>query len=291
MRLDELDRLVQTLRDRIKEHHKLLGGNEQATRYALINPLLTSLGWNLADPSEFQPEFGGPGRGRPDYAMVHEGEPYLVVEAKKLGTPIDGTHSQVGGYLLNHHVQYGVVTNGDEWRGFDSRADDRVVFEFQVSEPRSSPLSLLWLWRGNFMGKTRRQPVPVHHMPMPGPPSPPSIGKPLPEIRYEKGMANPGRLFFPDGTERDVSKSWARVQVATGEWLVGGDKVKHLPLRNEHGTLLMTDGRDAGRLLKAREVGRDRWISTGLSPKSHLRRAKELLESCRVDPNTVRLGA
>lgn len=287
MRLDELDQLVQTLRDRIKAHQLLLSGNEQATRYALINPLLAGLGWNLADPSEFLPEFGGPAAGRPDYAMVSEGEPYLVVEAKKLGTPIDGTHNQVGGYLLNHRVQYGVATNGDEWRGYDSRSDERVVFKFQVSNPSSSPLSLLWLWRGNFVGKTRRRPVPVPGVPeqkrFPSPPN----GRPLPDVRYKKGMATPRRLFFPERADKNVSKSWARVQVATAEWLVETGKVGGLPLCNNRGTLLMTEERDAGRLPKAREIARDRWIGTNLDPTSHLRRARELLEQCGVDPHTV----
>ena len=50
--LDELSRVVQILAERIKEHGHTLRGNELGTRYALIDPLLANLGWDLADPNE-----------------------------------------------------------------------------------------------------------------------------------------------------------------------------------------------------------------------------------------------
>ena len=57
MWLDELDQAVRTLAGRIKQHERTLQGNEQATRYALIDPLLVALGWNLADPGEVIAEY------------------------------------------------------------------------------------------------------------------------------------------------------------------------------------------------------------------------------------------
>ena len=59
MWLDDLNELVDTLKQRIEQHKDVLGKNETATRYALIDPLLTALGWDLQDPGQVQTECGG----------------------------------------------------------------------------------------------------------------------------------------------------------------------------------------------------------------------------------------
>ena len=94
MWLDDLTELVGTLEERIEQHKDVLGRNETATRYALIDPLLTALGWDLQDPGQVQTEYST-GDGRADYAMLAGGDtsrPRLVIEAKKLGR---GCRSQI----------------------------------------------------------------------------------------------------------------------------------------------------------------------------------------------------
>ena len=90
MWLDELSKTVETLAKRIREHGTTLTGSEAATRYGLIDPLLMALGWDLSDPSQVRPEYPTGEGTRADYAMLHQSEPYLIIEAKKLGVTLSG---------------------------------------------------------------------------------------------------------------------------------------------------------------------------------------------------------
>ena len=102
----------------------------------------------------------------------------------------------------------------------------------------------------------------------------------------------PKRLLFPDGTTKDVSKSWAAIQVAIAEWLFDGGRVKGLPLKNSRGTHLANSkattakGKD---FRSGRRIRDSFWIDMNFGPASHLRKAKELLLACDVPPETVTL--
>ena len=52
MDLDELRDLIETLQQRIEKHGSALQASEALTRYALIDPLLRTLGWDTGDPSQ-----------------------------------------------------------------------------------------------------------------------------------------------------------------------------------------------------------------------------------------------
>lgn len=299
MWLDELERTVRTLADRIKVYEGTLLSNETATRYALIDPLLVSLGWNLADPSEVQVEHKLGANMRVDYAMLSDGQPYLLIEAKNLGTPLSQAAVQAGQYALTTSARYVVLTNGRQWEGYSLRGEEQEkrVFEFNITSPSSATLDLLWLWNGNFRGRTTRLKLPewseVHSPTTITPPRRPrTSGKPLSVVRYKQGMGKPSRLIFPDGTTEDVSKSWASVQVKTAEWLIDNKRVKDLPLRNKRGTHLMHNSptsKDGLQFKAPRRLRGNYWINTHFNPANHLRRAIELLFECGVEPDTVRL--
>lgn len=305
MWLDELEQMVRTLADRIRQHGHTLRGNELATRYALIDPLLVSLGWNLADPSEVVAEYrlGDGGDRRVDYAMLYDGRPYLLVEAKNLGERLLKAAEQAGQYALTTSAQFVVLTNGQHWEGYSLGGRDKRVFEFDVARSDSVALDLLWLWRGNFKGRTvepkLRTPsgeaaVSTSTATAPTSPKHTASGEPLPAVTYAKTMNKPRRLVFPDGTLKDVSRSWASVQPATAEWLIDNNHVhaKNLPLCNKGGTHLLHSSptrRDGIAFKSHREVRKGYYIDTNFAPANQLRKAKELLESCGVDPNTVRL--
>ena len=48
MLLDELIRVIETIENRIERHGNSLRENETRTRMALIDPLLSALGWDTA---------------------------------------------------------------------------------------------------------------------------------------------------------------------------------------------------------------------------------------------------
>ena len=69
MPLDDLVSVIETLQQRIRDHGESLRQNEIRTRAALIDPLLTALGWDVADPGLVMPEYDVSGR-KADYALL-----------------------------------------------------------------------------------------------------------------------------------------------------------------------------------------------------------------------------
>ena len=65
MWLDELNDLVVELSTKIDQHREILQKSESSTRYCLIDPLLTALGWDLSDPAQVLTEYNsGQWQGR-----------------------------------------------------------------------------------------------------------------------------------------------------------------------------------------------------------------------------------
>lgn len=159
--LGALDKLVGVLAERIQRHGNDLSKSESMTRYALIDPILSLVGWDLANPDQVRPEDTYQG-GRPDYVMFHQGSPVIVVEAKRLNAKLidqaDNKDSakQARNYALDIGCSSFVVTNGDQWMGYDlllpGDLSEKRTFEFNVTGGRAS-LELLWLWPGNFRGQ------------------------------------------------------------------------------------------------------------------------------------------
>ncbi len=161
---DELYDLVAELGEKIRRYGDVYRSNESATRYSLIDPVLTALGWDLADTSRVLPEYplrgseSGRGRSRvADYAMLHEsGRPQFFVEAKNLDTVIDKDSpavEQAINYTIRSDCEYVVVTNGDTWEAYRPRASGELherrttAFRIEDEDHRSTVTAMLWLWR------------------------------------------------------------------------------------------------------------------------------------------------
>lgn len=170
--LTDLIKVIETIRRRINEHHSSLAGNETRTRQALIDPLLTALGWDVADPDLVTLEYVA-GGGRADYALLGSGGPVAVVEAKKLRRTLhDNDTNQALNYANRQGINYMAVTNGDEWTLYDvfKRAplDERMLMQLKISErpPHESAIQSLRLWNPNLSsGAESVVPVPSIVMP------------------------------------------------------------------------------------------------------------------------------
>ena len=301
MWLDELKDLVDELRQRIDKHARALNKSESTTRYALIDPLLAKVGWRLADPSHVLTEYVTENGKRLDYAMWDDrGRMCLVVEAKSLDKQVDGETDQAIQYCYTAGCQHFVVTNGDQWKGYDLYAAgdlrEKLRFDFTVTG-RAGIMELFWLWPGNFEGAPAR---PKLHQQRstegdddspPSPRSAPTAGEPLSNVRYEKGR-KPGRLQFPNGNAVDVSKSWRCIQSETVKWLVETHRMTSCPIKNKRGTTLVNDVAESTSGVPFRsslQVCKGFYINTNLAPADHIRKAQEILLACEVDPATVRL--
>ena len=156
MPLESLLELVETLRKRIGGHRAALSGNEMLTRYALVDPLLCALGWDTADPAIVIPEdTSGLGRGRPDYVLQNNGQPAMVIEAKKLGSGLqDGTRQAVA-YAMdaNRQARYFAITDGQHWEIYDTNRPARNMraasFDIMAAAPAEVCLKAMALWRPN----------------------------------------------------------------------------------------------------------------------------------------------
>lgn len=152
MPLESLFTLVETLSDRIDKHGPALRQSEALTRYALIDPLLRELGWDTEDPNMVIPEYRS-GNGRADYALINDGSPAMMVEAKSLGTNLGGTVLSQGiQYCLEQGTRFFCVTDGRIWEIYETHKpvpiDDKRIVRFDVKDnPAQVGLNSLALWR------------------------------------------------------------------------------------------------------------------------------------------------
>jgi hypothetical protein len=113
---------VEQVRERIQRHREL---DEQNTKASLIDPVFRSLGWDMEDLDEVRREYKQrPSDGPVDYALFVAGEPRLFIEAKKLGSNLADRRwaSQVVGYATTAGVEWVVLTDGNEYRIYNSHA-------------------------------------------------------------------------------------------------------------------------------------------------------------------------
>lgn len=96
---------------------------EEATKQAFILPFLNAMGYNVFDPTEVVPELSadvGVKKGeKVDYAIMADGKPIILIEAKFCGINLDTiTPTQLYRYFSVTHARIGILTNGIVYRFF-----------------------------------------------------------------------------------------------------------------------------------------------------------------------------
>ena len=115
----------------VRKRHELCK-TEEASKTALILPFFRDvLGYDTFDPTIFVPEFTadvGIKKGeRVDYAILRDGTPEILIEAKWNGATLDGCESQLYRYFGTTSAKLGILTNGVEYRFFgDLDGDNRM---------------------------------------------------------------------------------------------------------------------------------------------------------------------
>lgn len=115
---------------------------EEATKNAMVMPLIQILGYNVFDPFEVTPELVadvGTKKGeKVDYAILRNGKPIILFECKKSGGDLNISHaSQLFRYFTTTEARFGVLTNGLTYRFFTDLEqlnimDDKPFFEFNL---------------------------------------------------------------------------------------------------------------------------------------------------------------
>ena len=248
--LDDLVQTIETLQKRVKEHRDYLGNYESRTRVALIDPLLSVLGWDVSDPDAVHIE-PRTVNGWADYALLGSNrKPVMFVEAKKL-TDQDSPIRQTVGYAVSENIEnrtnvrYCASTNGDVWEVYDIIAQESVMrVSLARDDAAKCALKLIGLWRrsledGSFdqaiepvfdegckialeptvqvQGVPVPQPTPAHRATQLS--APVGAGWTLLTGELSASWQNqPSRICLPDGKEVETP-SWREVIRAICRWL------------------------------------------------------------------------
>ena len=238
MLLDSLLKLVETLRERIDAHGGALRQSEALTRYALIDPMLRYLGWDTDDPALVVPEYKS-GSGSADYALLDGGRPLMMVEAKKLDTPLrDAVLSQGINYCLMEGTKHFTVTDGQRWEIYETHKpvpiDDKrfVAFDLKAQSPAEVCLKALALWRPSVesgyvatgsdpVAEKENVPANTNVMVTPQSSSAPDDREwlMLSELNPQSGSEHPVEVLFPDNSTASIT-AWTSLLVEMVNWLV-----------------------------------------------------------------------
>lgn len=117
---------------------------EEATKTAMIMPLIQALGYNVFDPTEVTPELiadiGTKKGEKVDYAILRDGQPVMLFECKKAGAELSVNNAgQLFRYFHVTAARFGVLTNGIVYRFFTdleqpNKMDETPFFEFNILE-------------------------------------------------------------------------------------------------------------------------------------------------------------
>lgn len=94
---------------------------EEATKTSVVLPFFSLLGYDIFNPLEFIPEYTadtGTKKGeKVDYAVMQNGEPIMIIEAKSINTDLNAKHiNQLFRYFTVTKARFGILTNGIVYR-------------------------------------------------------------------------------------------------------------------------------------------------------------------------------
>jgi predicted type IV restriction endonuclease len=110
--------------------------DEANTKAAILRDFLDLLDWQI--PQNTQLEYSVEAFGQTykvDYALILDGAPVAFLEAKGADTALTADHDeQLSSYMMNKNVNYGILTNGKQYRFFQRRVDASNVNVQQVGD-------------------------------------------------------------------------------------------------------------------------------------------------------------
>lgn len=133
---------------------------EEATKTAIILPLLQLLGYDVFDPNIIVPEFTadvGVKKGeKVDYAILENGEVAMLIECKHHNQNLGKHNSQLFRYFATTKTRFAMLTNGIKFQFFsDIKAqnimDEKPFFEFDITQISDFEIDMLeWFHKDYF---------------------------------------------------------------------------------------------------------------------------------------------
>ncbi|MBC1505059.1 type I restriction endonuclease [Listeria booriae] len=149
MEQDKFTANVKVLGERIAQLKESIV-TEEATKTSLIMPFFQLLGYDVFNPLEFTPEFiadVGIKKGeKVDYAILADGKPILLIEAKSINEQLKKHDSQLFRYFGTTTAKFGILTNGDEYRIYTdleepNKMDPTRFFTFKLTDVQDTQIS------------------------------------------------------------------------------------------------------------------------------------------------------
>lgn len=139
---------IKVLSNRIKKvQHSV--STEEATKTSFIMPFFQILGYDIFNPEEFIPEFTadvGIKKGeKVDYAIMNEGNPVILIEAKSVNEELQKHDSQLFRYFGTTAAKFAILTNGIIYRFYtdleeQNKMDASPFFEFNILDLKEGAL-------------------------------------------------------------------------------------------------------------------------------------------------------
>ena len=130
--------------------------NEEATKTSVIMPFFQLLGYDVFNPNEFLPEYTadvGIKKGeRVDYAIMKDGKPLILIEAKPINEDLKKHDSQLFRYFGTTKAKFAILTNGKEYRFYTdldepNKMDEKPFLIFNLFDLKESTLTELYKFR------------------------------------------------------------------------------------------------------------------------------------------------
>lgn len=132
MSLERLKERLEQIQNRIP---MVKGRGEEATKQALVLPLLDALGYDIWNPGEVCPEYEADfaikkqgQKEKVDLAVLLNDVPRIYLEVKAIDTSLDGHEGQLARYFNSTKtVPLAVLTNGIEYRFFTDSGEPNIL--------------------------------------------------------------------------------------------------------------------------------------------------------------------
>ncbi len=126
---------------------------EEATKTALILPLIRALGYDTTDPFEVEPEYTADrdtkNGEKVDFALKINNKVVILVECKWSGSELNAGHtSQLSRYFSCDAAKFAILTNGLQYQFYtdldhQNKMDRKPFFSFNINEPQDHEIDEL----------------------------------------------------------------------------------------------------------------------------------------------------
>lgn len=143
-KIKQFSKRIESLKDNLS--------TEEATKTSLIMPFFSLLGYDVFNPEEFMPEFTadvGIKKGeKVDYAILNNGEPVILIEAKWVKEELQKHDSQLFRYFGTSKAKFAILTNGIVYKFYTdleepNKMDEKPFLEINMLDIKESQVNEL----------------------------------------------------------------------------------------------------------------------------------------------------